>query len=51
MVIGSDVTPVKAAGPVSFKNGKTTIEAEEVELQPGTEIELGTEFEIKPTKE
>ena len=50
VVIGSNVTSEKKTGKVVFKNGKTVINAERVELRPGTKIESGTVFKIKPIK-
>ncbi len=50
VVIGSNVTSEKKTGKVVFKNGKTVINAERVELRPGTKIESGTVFKINPIK-
>jgi len=51
VIMGSDVTSAKEPGEVKFRRGKTVIQAKEVELRPGTVIELGAEFEIKTTKQ
>lgn len=46
--IGSSVTTNKDAGPVVFKNCKTTINASKVIIEPITKIEKNVTFKINP---
>ena len=45
--IGNGVTSSKPTGDVVFEDGRILVVANEVNVQPGTEIELGTEVEFK----
>lgn len=44
--IGSHVTGLKSTGPVVFQSGCTTINAHNVELNPGTEVKAGASLNI-----
>ena len=48
--IGNSVTSSKPTGDVVFEDGKILVVANEVNVQPGTEVELGTEVEFKQNK-
>ncbi len=45
--IGNSVTSSKPTGDVVFEDGRILVVANEVNVQPGTEVELGTEVEFK----
>lgn len=47
VIIGSNVSDSKEAGPVVFKNGKITIEASTIEILPQTTISKDVELELK----